>query len=60
MLLRRLGRATYPGRMSLSDKIKSFASSPQGRRLVDKGRTELSKPENQRRLRGLLGRLRSR
>lgn len=42
--------------MALTDKIKSFIRSPQGQQAVDRGRQELSKPENQRKLKNLLNR----
>jgi hypothetical protein len=40
--------------VSLTSKLKSFLSSPKGQQLVDRGRRELSKPENQRKLRDLM------
>lgn len=40
--------------MPLVDKIKSFISSPKGRQLIEKGRREASKPENQARIRKLM------
>ena len=42
--------------MALTDKIKSFMSSPKGRQLMDRGQRELSKPENQQKIRKLLNR----
>lgn len=42
---------------SIGQRIKAFLRSPQGRRVVDRGRSELAKPENQRRLRDLANRL---
>jgi hypothetical protein len=43
--------------MALVDKLKSFMSSPQGRSAMDKGRRELSKPENQQKIRTLLNKV---
>jgi hypothetical protein len=43
--------------MTLAQRITRFFKSPQGRRMVDEGRRQLAKPENQRRLRDLLSRL---
>jgi hypothetical protein len=37
--------------MALSDRIKKFMQSPQGRKMMQTGQRELSKPENQRKLR---------
>jgi hypothetical protein len=45
---------------SMSQRIRAFLSSPQGRRVVDQGRRQLAKPENQQKLRGLLSRLQKR
>ena len=45
---------------TLAQRVRAFLQSPQGRRLVDQGRRQLAKPENQRRLRDLYSRLRSR
>ncbi len=42
----------------LVQKIRTFLTSPQGRRMVSEGRRQLAKPENQRRLRQMLTRLR--
>ncbi|MFC4016807.1 hypothetical protein ACFOW4_02450 [Micromonospora sp. GCM10011542] len=46
--------------MSLMQRITTFLRSPKGQQLVDKGRRELAKPENQQRLKGLAGRLSNR
>ena len=43
--------------MALTDKLKSFLNSPQGRKVVDRGRQELSKPQNQQKIRNLLGKV---
>lgn len=43
--------------MALTDKLKSFLNSPQGRKVVDRGRQELSKPENQQKLRNVLSKV---
>ncbi|MEV4351408.1 hypothetical protein AB0J83_43685 [Actinoplanes sp. NPDC049596] len=45
---------------TLVQRVSTFLQSPQGRRLVDQGRRQLAKPENQRRLRGLFTRLQNR
>ena len=45
---------------TLAQRVRAFLQSPQGRRVVDQGRRQLAKPENQRRLRGLFDRLQSR
>jgi hypothetical protein len=39
--------------MALSDRIKKFMQSPQGRKIVQTGQRELAKPENQRKLRNI-------
>jgi hypothetical protein len=46
--------------MALSDRIRKFMQSPQGRKLIETGQRELAKPENQRRLRQLAARLKKR
>jgi hypothetical protein len=43
--------------MALSDTIRRLINSPQGRKVVERGRRELDKPENRRRLQQLLRRL---
>jgi hypothetical protein len=45
---------------TIADRIRDFLRSPRGQRLVQQGRTQLNKPENQRRLQELANRLRSR
>ncbi|MFC7534000.1 hypothetical protein [Actinoplanes sp. GCM10030250] len=45
---------------TLAQRVRTFLQGPQGRRLVDQGRRQLAKPENQRRLRGLFSRMQSR
>ena len=45
---------------TLAQRISAFLQGPQGRRLVDQGRRQMAKPENQRRLRGLFTRLQNR
>jgi hypothetical protein len=42
--------------MALTDMIRRFLSSPQGKQAVERGRQELNKPENRRRLNQLLRR----
>ncbi|RZU74623.1 hypothetical protein EV384_3098 [Micromonospora kangleipakensis] len=46
--------------MSLVQRISAFLRSPRGQQLVDRGRRQLAKPENQRKLRQLAARLSSR
>ncbi|MFE9691740.1 hypothetical protein [Micromonospora sp. NPDC005806] len=46
--------------MSLVQRIKAFLRSPRGQQLVERGRRELAKPENQRKLKQLAARLSSR
>ena len=38
---------------SLTQRIKTFMNSPAGRNLIEKGRREVAKPENQHKLRAL-------
>lgn len=45
---------------TLTDRIRAFLRSPRGQRLAGQARAELTKPENQRRIRQLLGRVRRR
>ncbi|MEU8069864.1 MULTISPECIES: hypothetical protein [unclassified Micromonospora] len=46
--------------MSLMQRITAFLRSPRGQQLVERGRREMSKPENQARLRQIATRLQSR
>ncbi|HYP45332.1 MAG TPA: hypothetical protein VEQ66_09085 [Propionibacteriaceae bacterium] len=43
--------------MAFADKIKSLVNSPKGQQAIQRGRAELSKPENQRKIRTLLNRV---
>ncbi|WP_165942778.1 MULTISPECIES: hypothetical protein [unclassified Micromonospora] len=43
--------------MSLVQRISAFLRSPKGQQLVDRGRRELAKPENQTKLKQLASRL---
>jgi hypothetical protein len=45
---------------TLQQRLRAFLNSPQGRRLIAEGQRQLAKPENQRRLRQLITRFRSR
>lgn len=45
---------------TLSQRLRTFLAGPQGQRLIDQGRRQLAKPENQARLRTLLTRLQGR
>ncbi|MFC0031520.1 hypothetical protein ACFFMM_18545 [Micromonospora chaiyaphumensis] len=46
--------------MSLMQRLSAFLRSPRGQQLVDRGRRELAKPENQAKLKQLANRLSSR
>ncbi|PSK65205.1 hypothetical protein B0E53_02835 [Micromonospora sp. MH33] len=46
--------------MSLVQRLSAFLRSPRGQQLVDRGRRELAKPENQAKLKQLAARLSSR
>jgi len=43
--------------MAIPDKIKSFVNGPKGQQLIRRGREELSKPENQQKIRTLLNKV---
>jgi hypothetical protein len=45
---------------TIAERLRAFLRSPQGQRLTRQARDQLSKPENQRRLRQLAQRLRQR
>jgi hypothetical protein len=45
---------------SLSERVRAFLASPQGRRLVEQGQRQLANPQNQRKLRELLAKLQNR
>jgi hypothetical protein len=45
---------------TLAQRIRAFLGSPQGKRIISQGQAQLAKPENQRRLKGLLSRLQKR
>ncbi|MEU1688793.1 hypothetical protein [Micromonospora sp. NPDC005707] len=46
--------------MSLVQRLTAFLRSPRGQQLVDRGRRELARPENQAKLKRLANRLSSR
>lgn len=46
--------------MSLVQRLTAFLRSPRGQQMVDRGRRELAKPENQAKLKQLANRLSSR
>lgn len=46
--------------MAITDRIKSLVNSPKGQQAIQRGRQELSKPENQRKLKSLLSRVNKR
>jgi len=45
---------------TLQQRLRAFVGSPQGKRLIAEGQRQLARPDNQRRLRQLLTRFRSR
>jgi hypothetical protein len=45
---------------TLTQRLQRFLASPQGKRLIAEGQRQLAKPENQRRLRQIVTRLRPR
>jgi hypothetical protein len=45
---------------TLQQRIRAFLNSKQGKRLIAEGQQQLAKPENQRRLREMITRFRSR
>jgi hypothetical protein len=45
---------------TLQQRIRAFLNSPQGKRLIAEGQRQIAKPENQRRLRQVIARFRSR
>jgi hypothetical protein len=45
---------------SLAQRLRAFLASPKGQQLVQQGQRQLAKPQNQQRLRSLLGKLRGR
>jgi hypothetical protein len=45
---------------TLTQRLQKFLRSPQGQRVIDQGRRQLAKPENQARLRRALSRLQGR
>ena len=42
--------------MAIANKIKSFLASPKGKQVIDRGRREMAKPENQQKIKKLLNR----
>jgi len=45
---------------TLAQRLQRFLRTPQGQRVIDQGRRQLAKPENQARLRRALARLQGR
>jgi hypothetical protein len=45
---------------TMSERLSAFLRGPKGQRLIEQGRQQLAKPENQQKLRRLLTRLQSR
>lgn len=43
--------------MAIANRIKAFLNSPKGRQVIQRGRQELSKPQNQQKLKSLLNRV---
>lgn len=54
-----MGTADLEDAMSLMQRITAFLRSPRGQQLVDRGRREMAKPQNQERLRKIATRLSS-
>ena len=51
----------HTGRMpTLTQRLRTFLTSPQGKRLIAQGQRQLAKPENQQRLRKALTKLQGR
>jgi hypothetical protein len=44
---------------SIVNRLKAFATSPQGKKVIAKAQSELSKPQNQQKLRKLTEKLKS-
>jgi hypothetical protein len=51
---------TLESMATLQQRVRAFLSGPQGKRLIAEGQRQLAKPENQRRLRQVINRFRSR
>jgi hypothetical protein len=45
---------------TLTQRLRKFLASPQGQRMIAQGQRQLAKPENQQKIRRLLGRLQRR
>lgn len=45
---------------SFGQRIRAFLGSPKSKKLIEEGKRQLAKPENQRKLRRMLGKLRRR
>jgi hypothetical protein len=45
---------------TLSQRIRAFLAGPQGRRLIEQGRRQLAKPQNQQRLQRVVAKLQGR
>jgi hypothetical protein len=45
---------------TLMQRVRAFLNSPQGKRMIAEGQRQIAKPENQRRVRQLIARFRSR
>ena len=45
---------------TMAERVSAFLRSPQGQKLIDQGRRQLAKPENQRRLGELFTKLQNR
>lgn len=46
--------------MAISDKIRSMLNSPKAKQAMERGRQELAKPENQRKIKNLLAKVQKR
>ena len=45
---------------TITQRLRDFASSPRGKRLIEQGQQQLAKPENKQKAKQLLDKLRSR
>jgi len=44
---------------TLSQRLRGYLSSPQGKRLIEQGQRQLTKPENQQRVKQVIAKLRA-
>lgn len=43
--------------MAIGNKLKSFLASPRGQQMMEKGRQQMAKPENQAKIRNLMNKV---